>query len=336
MSEYGRDLSDLVAVGAMSHMLGEEEESAGGDSDIAMLDTSDADLPVFIPNYGDDDLHFFDAEETSETLSKPDPLPGSKLAPLLRSIDSVVPAWFDLLGGGRGSYTRTYGILKDSKLTFRTIEACEGLVSKSGAERRVRHIVQTEFSPRLSSPERLRRLLALSLLQGTQDQLVPFRDLKSGFDSTFLMVRERTPSNLKRSDAVFTSYVARAVSDRHWMEEWICVSDTDVSFHNPEKRKGSHMRVGYSNIHSCSILTHKILLFDAGYAFVVIETAGRCVYVMLSTVALASKFVEAVNSSRRKYFEARGVTSELMELDNPTGTCCLPPTIRHPLTYYRR
>jgi Protein of unknown function (DUF1769)/Protein of unknown function, DUF547 len=282
-------------------------------------------------------LHFFDAEEShseSGEVSLPPSIqralepPVSTIplipAELLAMIDTICPFWIDLCTSSRGGgYVKAFAVNMGSRTTFRLEQACEDLVNSSPMDE-VDRTIKESFSPRMSPSEKLRRSLGLTLLRTPEETDVPpekvqaFRDLKSTLDTEFL----RRPK-LSLANARISGFVARALSDRHWVEEWAHVTERNIAFYYPEKRKAEFL-VPLSSISKVERLPAELSPQIVGFHILVLTTQGRSVYLMFASDSEIDSWRHVIDNSIRiaRPEDADSVSScetnsqRLVEIDN--------------------
>jgi len=235
-----------------------------------------------------DNAEFFDAKEdemnadlqAESAFELPEEFVGDK--PLL--VGAKCPFWIDRITGKRG-YTRSYAICKGDVVRLMSAKDCEDLVKASNALQ----VIDQNFSPRMSSKERLRR--ALNRLTADPDKadidLWTFQSFTSrteNFEANMFVHAQPPLSDKERRMITWSGFVARAVSDHHFIEEWATVTRGSISFYHPEKRKPSQ-RIFLSSVVSVSRLNQDNILnsYMPGHHCLVIETLGRSVYLMLPT-----------------------------------------------------
>ena len=202
----------------------------------------------------------------------------------LALINAKTPAWIEMAGNGvMGGYSKFYAINvgndSQSKTILRLKADCENFLDKSGLRSRAAKFVAGSFSPRLSISEKRRRMLgyvvskqSVSALQNAFDSYVP--------GDTLFLKRPKPEQNI--SDVILSGYVARAVSDRHWVEEWATLEGRGmITFQRTDKKLRS-FRVRTSSILAVKILNDQDCPVFFGYYFLCIESIGRSIYLMFS------------------------------------------------------
>jgi hypothetical protein len=207
---------------------------------------------------------------------------------LLAAIDTVVPAWLDCYvendNKNGGSYATMFAINVGSKTLFHTQRSCEDLIGK-GPKRDLHSLLSNHFSPRLSSLEKLRRLLGLTLSRTSQQTGIPadrvqeFLEQNDDLKGNFLRSTKHATSNKGGHVIRIAGVIARAMSDRHWIENWGQVCDRFITFSRLDNRKvqfrlrlSDIIRVEYKRLDRCP---HFI-----GYHVMILLTPGRSVYIM--------------------------------------------------------
>jgi len=269
------------------------------------------------------DLEFFDAEETESATPKMGSIQeinetaASFLIPvsveLLSAIDSVCPARVDLFT--RKGYSRAFAVNVKSKTLFRSEEACEELVGQSIGNK-VDEMIEGNFSPRLAPSEILRRSVGLVLSRITEQTGVPsnavkaFESMQSQSDGGFLTRAKPTLTVQQSSVCRISGFVARALSDRHWIEEWAMVIGRYICFHTPDKSK-AHFRVNLSNVTKSERLAPALCPQFFGYHVLALTTLGRTVYLMFASESQVDEWIEVVDSLRAPPLENNGSVSSL-------------------------
>jgi hypothetical protein len=233
------------------------------------------------------DQYFFNAEETtSEELDRiaEDGIDQSAEHRILRRIDDICPAWIEVFSNGKG-YSKAFAIVNKNKLTIWPAQACEDLVQGS---KRIKKTLTESFSSRLSSTERTRRALGLAFSEKEATDIPPtqihsFLACRSiSFDTAFLKRPEPTIPDKELVTVRLSVYLARAISDRHWIEEWATVSPRRISFFHPEKRK-PHYHVPFSTVTGVAALPPENSPQIPDHYFLAIHTIGRTVYLMFAS-----------------------------------------------------
>merc|ERR1711862_558364 len=97
-----------------------------------------------------------------------------------------------------------------------------------GDDQQARQIVANSCSVRMSSSERKRRLLGVRFTRAMVENPAECKRrstlLTNSFADQFLN-RKKPPVTNKSTEQIYQSgFVARAISDFHWIEEWASVS----------------------------------------------------------------------------------------------------------------
>jgi len=263
---------------------------------------------------------FFDAEEYAE--EKHSNSITSHAPELLQSVDNLCPAWIEMLAN-RGKYTRVYALnLPDSTQTiFRKADSVLQTFGSKGPEDNI-------CSERMSNAEQNRRHLGQLLSSCLQDGassivITKIQSRSTDYDVVFLE-RARPPISEKRKIDE-PCFVARSLSDHHWIEEWATVSEQNVTFYHPDRRKANHC-IGVQNILKVNRPdANKAPCFPFHY-FLSIETLGRTTYLMFPTreqrdswfhrIFKLQQLVPIVIDSVETSSEANASTA-LLDLENP-------------------
>lgn len=301
-------------------------------------DRSDSQL-FFDSSENDDelDLHFFDAEESQ---SRDDDIPTTDIqladepsvstipTELLATIDITCPFWIDTCSGSRcGWYAKAFAVNVGSKTTFRLEPACEDFLNSTPMDA-VQRSIKDNFSIRMSSSEKFRRYLGfvLSRVPGqagsvSSERLKTFRDMPSKLDSEIL---RRAKPTLTMSHVRKSGFVARALSDRHWVEEWAYVNERNIAFHHPEKRRAEFI-LPLPSILNAERLNPDLCPQVFGYHILVLTTLGRSVYLMFASELEINSWWDLINSLRvvARVDDADSISSfdttqtlRLVEIDN--------------------
>jgi hypothetical protein len=279
-------------------------------------------------NNSDEELGFFDAVEshlenenhTPSPLSSPlymkvsaTSLPNEMLA----VIDTTCPFSVDVFSGNRnGGYAKAFAVNIGSGTVVLSERACEELVNSSVVSSEIRTVVKTDFSPRLSSSEQFRRLLVLALSRESVERITALRDHPAQYTSEFL--RRPPPSPSK---GLISGFVARALSDRHWVEEYVYVTNRCIAFRRPDKRQVEFM-LPLSSVSKVGLLSPSLRPQQVGYYFLVLTTLGRSVYLMFASEVDATTWLQVIDKYRTEgQYETESVSSiessalRLVEID---------------------
>ena len=176
------------------------------------------------------DLEFFDAlqsqamlpdEDITETTI--DLTPTSPHNTVLEVIDEFCPCWIEMFSK-RGKYTTVYAFQskrRPDRPLFRTVEMAEEAFGRPDLIE-----VDDRFSHRLSTEEKTRRILGLKLAEahvekGKREKLNLFGKVMTRFDTKFLSPQE---VSTEKVSGLKSAFVARGLSDRHWIEERIVLT----------------------------------------------------------------------------------------------------------------
>ena len=159
---------------------------------------------------------------------------------ILSKIDTICPAMIEIVHKGKYAKTYAFNLETTGATVFRTASSVEEYFATSSAKQAAEQM----WSPRLSSSERCRRVLgqtmSKALLDGSSSgiaRLSKFVGEETAFDSSFLQRAEPSWARKQKLKIRKCGYGARALSDRHWMEEWMWISDRYIFFHNPREAK---------------------------------------------------------------------------------------------------
>jgi Protein of unknown function, DUF547 len=279
-----------------------------------------------------DVTQFFDADEYDKHSAEVDEINAtgsmSTLAPeQLTSVDNLCPAWMEMLVH-RGNYARTYAFnLPDSpKTVFRNADWVFNLFGSKCPKDEI-----IAGSSRLSSAEETRRHLGQLVSSSAEEEgadgncrrLEALQSAKTTFDEQFL--NRRKPSITGRTKVKASCFVARALSDHQWIEEWANITERGVNFYHPDRKKANH-RVGIQSIIKVNKLDSISAPRFPNYFFLSFETLGRTTYLMFASETDRDRWVTTISDLARlapsavdaTESESFGQTSTaLLELQNP-------------------
>jgi hypothetical protein len=231
----------------------------------------------------DDDDEFFDVEMFSTTSSadiERRPHVPSEARSLLLAIDKAVPSLVELCTS-KGNYNRLFAVNLNFETVLRSLKDCKELLRDSVAA----SLVDEMYSPRMSSTERMRRMVGMALvrpmLAGIQARNLQAFHASDKLSKIFLKQKNPVLSESDMSSLILSGYTARAVSDRHWIEEWFQLTGRSISFYHPEKRKAC-FRIQLVNILDVRRLKSDESPDFIGRYFLTVETFGRSFYLMFT------------------------------------------------------
>ena len=242
------------------------------------------DLEFVEVDEGTDDYFFFDAEEANVDESEfvtQNLGEISREGRLLGKIDDTCPALIEVCSS-RGGYSKSFVIVNQNKVTVWPAQACEDLIIGS---KRIKTTIAESFSQRMSSTERTRRALGLAFAETSPTDISPDK-LKAflatrglSAESVFLRRRDPAMADKQQMSTLAASFAARAISDRHWIEEWVRITPRRIMFYHPDKRQ-PHYHVLCANVFDVKSLPQELCPTFPGYYFLVFRTVGRSIYLM--------------------------------------------------------
>lgn len=129
-------------------------------------------------------------------------------------------------------------------------------------------------------------------------------------------------SVLMKNPSTKSGVLARAISDRHWVEEWGCLVTGEIQFFRLDKMK-PHFRISLSNIVKVNLLAEEDSPLLSGYHFLSIETFGRVTCVMLPCEEDAKSWKDAINEQRPtpdlSLQSMNSFTNHLIDVDEPSA-----------------
>lgn len=270
-----------------------------------------------------DENQFFDAEEYRDSADLEEKFLSSVLSHdscLLLNVDNLCPAWIEVLVH-RGNYARTYALnLPHSNDTI--LRKAEWVLEAFGSEVPNDNIC----SPRMSSAEKTRRhlgqLLASKAAEGPLHSLQA-TGTRSMFDTQFL--KRKRPSNLEKGKVHASGFVARALSDHHWLEEWATVSERGINFYHPDRKKANFRVPIHTITRVASMSPEEAPSFPSNF-FLSFETLGRTTYLMFASQVERNEWAKIVSGKAKlspSSVDSMETSSEgnastaLIELQNP-------------------
>ena len=295
--------------------------------DVSESSVSDLVVPIVEELDGDEDF-FFDAEEPA---SDSDLHPAARIVgketearSLLDAVDSACPMWIDMCL--RGKYVKVYAVNVNGK---ETIFRYASDVSDCFDVRKEQELAVKMWSPRLSPCEMTRRVVGQVLSSvltnsGRIQELQKFVKIQSVFDSSFLRGKPPTLSGKKASMVRKSAFVARALSDRHWIEEWMKVTDLQLAFYHPDKMQKANLYLSLNNITSVrKLAAHESPLIQS-YSFMEVQTLGQTIYMMLTSEEECDSFIAYLSTVIKQptiinYASDNSAASDLLvSVDNPS------------------
>lgn len=204
--------------------------------------------------------------------------------------DMLCPAWIDIPSDQRGKYARVFAFVvgeKTSDVIFRSFAEFSELFSMAEAKA----FVDQTCSPRLSVFEKQRRIMGYTLAacrhisssRSTQRCLALRHQEGCQFGGGKDFLNRAAPDSITIRTLGETILqgcnVARALSERHWVEEYAIITSRWLSFFHLEKKRPSY------SIHLREVLgVHNLDRSDCPYFpsfyFLAIETVSRVIYLM--------------------------------------------------------
>ncbi|GAX14092.1 hypothetical protein FisN_8Hh072 [Fistulifera solaris] len=263
----------------------------------------------------EDAYYYFDAEEMTNDISERDTaqvhLPQHDEIGLLAQIDVACPFWLEVCTS-RSGYSKVFAIQTESEpWALWPASACEDFVRNN---KWIRKQMESHFSPRISGSEWTRRALGLMLVNPKTDLLNQLKAVKSVQASTYgeLFLQRNYKfaaiTSRERTELLTEGLIARAISDRHWIEEWARVYPDRIEFFHPDRSK-AHFQV--SSITGVKSLPVEDCPNALQFFFLSIDTPGRTVYLMFRNEAQRDEWLRCLQSCARD-----DVSSDMIS-DNP-------------------
>lgn len=323
----------------LNESLRQDEDSDGASEDqFVEVDIDNGSISTngdgsLLPPMNDDsdqdegDQEFFDTLQSQSLLPASldkgltDISAASSHAAVMHLIDKCCPCVIDM-PDKKGKYAHVFAFYNrefDKGPLFRTMDLSQELLG----DRYLSEIDDAIFTHRLSGIEKNRRKIGLRYAEAlmgkaSKSKMNHFQRLRSHYDKSFLN-REKMPRN---DPAIVSAIVARAVSDRHWIEEWACVTKKDVLFYRLDKNK-PYFRIGLGSIVKCEPLPQKNWPLLSGYQFLSIESFGRTTCIMLNSEKVMDVWIKAVlehRPNRELLAEStNSFSNHLIEVDEPSS-----------------
>jgi len=203
--------------------------------------------------------------------------------------DMLCPGWVDICSEQRGKYTKAFAFASlsargvNQKVIFRTEREFSQLFALTEAKL----WAEENCSPRLSNSEKHRRIMGYTLAafrhntstQSEQRCQALWNQPDCRFSDIFLKRAPPSDTKVKSDDILFSGYVGRAFSERHWIEEWVIVTDRLVSFYHPDKKRPSY-RIRLKGVLGVKDQDLSDCPHFPSYHFLVVETVSRETYIM--------------------------------------------------------
>lgn len=229
-----------------------------------------------------------DCDKSEEVISK---LPDLRLKNSRNSFislaicDILCPAWIEMCAP-QGKYTRAYAFNVNNRTVFRTPQSFRDLLSVKNylADKITDAMMDKLCSPRVSGAERTRRMFGKMLessLKGQNAEML--KRMMEIYSSQFLRTRDTSWPTIKPKPSGETGgIVARALSDRHWVEEWAEITKTSITFSQPET-KNVHLSIKMDCVLCIRCVEDDEAPNFRNYFFMAVETLGRTTYIMFAT-----------------------------------------------------
>lgn len=217
----------------------------------------------------------------------------SKLTP-----NHICPAWVELYRP-RHRYEILFAFCMNSSIKFRSVSQFTNIFGFMRDN--LKH-------PRLSSYETQRRILGSSIYVGLMEQddninshIAQFGQLSSYYDIYFLKHR-KLPSPTSNCTTL-SGFVARALSEHHWREEWATLSSDNscqsvLHFYHPDQKK-PHFTLLIKNIVNVCLCNTEESLFKDHQMFQ-IETLGQTTYLLMNSDDEVKRWVGEINNLREQ------------------------------------
>ena len=273
--------------------------------------------------FDSDGLEFFDTVQSTSMFPEQDLADvtvssSSSHNALLGTIDEFCPCWVDVMAK-KGKYVTAYGFCgkrRPGNMLLRTVDMAVEVFGK-----RQKVDVDDRFSPRVSEEEQMRRVLGLKYAEAhlhgeNRSKLNRFDSLSTRFDAKFLRRVEHTSSKVA---GIKSGFVARALSDRHFIEERMVLRNGEILFHHHDRSK-MHFKISLSSVVRVTIPQTSSMPLIPSYFFLSIEDFGRVRYVMFASREERDSWFNTlnnlINASNSKE-SGRSFTNHLIDVDDP-------------------
>ena len=284
-----------------------------------------------LPPLNDDDDDF-DDQEFFDTVQSQSLLPpsldvglanisaASSHAAVMHLIDKCCPCVIDM-PGQKGKYSHVFAFYNrqaDSRPLYRSLDIAQELMG----DRFLSEIDDGIFTPRLSPIEASRRSIGLRYAEALIGKASPsmmsqFQRLNTSHDKHFL----QRVGIRKNDSSILSCMLARAVSDRHWIEEWACITNDEVLFYRLDHSK-PHFRISLASIVKVEPLPKEEWPLMQGYHFLSIETFGRATCLMFKSAKQIDDWIETILDHRPKpqaVQSCNSFSSHLIDVDEPSS-----------------
>jgi len=335
MKNLGKDADDSVNESSLRRNSDDSENSDEDpfvevDFDNGSISTND-DGGILTTLNGDidddmDDQEFFDTVQC-QSLLPPSLDKGltnitaaSSHAAVMHLIDKCCPCVIDMQGKN-GKYSHVFAFFNrqtDTHPIYRTLDIGQELMG----DRFLSEIDDAIFTRRLSPIEMSRRKIGLRYAEAimgkaSATKMNQFQRLKTYHDKNFL----RRGEIRKNNSAILSAVVARAISDRHWVEEWACITNEEVLFYRLDHSK-PHFRISLASIVKVEPLPIEDWPLMQGYHFLSIEMFGRVTCLMFKRESEIHEWVDAILEHRpdpQWVQSANSFSNHLIDVDEPSS-----------------
>ena len=273
-------------------------------------------------NLSDDDDMFLEGEsDTSyvngdQCLVKPviSSLPSKDL---LAVVNSFCPAWFDMITNDK-KYTKVYAFRHPKQATtlFRSLQQFQRHLDVKEALKYVSSVCST----RISNSELTRRVLGYAYCQGQTSHAPKVRQFTTTNNKTEAQFLRRAEpengSNKFKQKVLKSGFIARALSDHHWREEYVLLLDHHIAFLHPDNLK-PHFRINLKSVIKGKKLKPEDGPDMPGYFFLELDTIGRRIYLMFLTERMREEWTMAMNEIILRYRKTEGTSNRLDGIENP-------------------
>jgi hypothetical protein len=302
--------------------LAESSESQFVEMDGDFFSEGDTELLSAVEEGGDsDEYEFFDTIQSHSSVQevvneKIEVTPSSPHFTTLRVIDEHCPCFIDMFAK-KGKYSTVYVFKGPKSPLFRTWDTTLEYFGEAEPTE-----ITNRFSSRLSSRERCRRMLGLRyaetrLGKASPKSLFDFQELSTRYDAHFL---SREAPTVEKNKSKLGGFVARALSDRHWREEWGTITDDELIFYHIDRSK-PNFRMSLSSVVKVEYLPDADRPLLPYYHYLSVASFGRTTYLMFASEEERHSWAQLIRERKRVPRQANSnsnsFTNHLIDVDEP-------------------
>lgn len=271
-----------------------------------------------------EDTDFYDAEDKSEAFDIPNDFSqrAYEAIDLLAKIDELVPVWIHI-SAGKGHYVRVFALNWGSATLLFSATDCEDYLGSSELADSIHEQIEEHFSPRLSTHERSRRCMGLFLKAMGAKAVEEIKKRSAPFHEYFLR-RKTRPADKSISGILLSGFAARAVSDRHWEEEWLVLLERGVLLCSHSEKRKTRLRIHISHVLKVSAVGPDQAPFMQTYAFLCIETLGRSIYFIFENSVIRDEWLQTLSQLHASFrdldkcSDSSEMSQRMLDIEQPS------------------